>query len=118
MKGLNVGDILEFQIREHVTKPLAKGQFWTESQFTREQILLDEELEVSVPRERAVKIKSPAVQPVISEKDGYRTYTWHHSNLQHKDESNAKRAAIELLWQQTRGRHHSRQFRRSTWTQS
>ena len=104
VKGLSVGDILEFRIQEHTTKPLATGQFWTYYRFTREQIVLDEQLEISVPRERAVKIKSATVQPVISEANGYRIYTWHNTNLQRKDETNEKREAIEQAWQQARGR--------------
>jgi hypothetical protein len=72
VKGLSVGDILEYQIKEHTTKPLAPGQFWTAYAFARDRIVLDEELEISLPRERAVKIKSTTVQPVITEVDGYR----------------------------------------------
>ncbi len=37
VKGLGVGDILEYQVLEHTTKPLAPGQFWTSylSRMTR-----------------------------------------------------------------------------------
>jgi hypothetical protein len=104
VKGLSVGDILEYQIKEHTTKPLAPGQFWTAYAFARDRIVLDEELEISLPRERAVKIKSTTVQPVITEVDGYRIYTWHSTNLEHKDETNEKREATEKVWQMGRGR--------------
>jgi len=104
VKGLSVGDEVEFRIEEHTTKPLAPGQFWTEYTFAREQIVLDEQLEISVPRERTVKIKSATVQPVISEVGGHRVYTWHRANLEHKDEKNEKRQATEQLWRLTRGR--------------
>lgn len=105
VKGLSVGDVLEFQTKEHTTKPLAPGQFWTYYLFTHDQIVLDEELEISVPRDRAVKIKSGTVQPVVSEAAGYRIYTWHSSNLQNKkDEANEKREATEEVWKQARGR--------------
>jgi tetratricopeptide (TPR) repeat protein len=104
VKGLSVGDVLEYRTQEHTTKPLAPGQFWTEYRFTREQIVIDEQLEISVPRERAVKIKTATMQPVVSEAGGYRIYTWHNTNLQHKDETNKKREATEQLWQQARGR--------------
>lgn len=104
VKGLSVGDVLEFRTQEHMTKPLAPGQFWTDYRFTREQIVIDEQLEISVPRERAVKIKTATIQPAVSEAGGYRIYTWHNTNLQHKDETNKKREATEQLWQQTRGR--------------
>lgn len=104
VKGLSVGDVLEYRIEEHTTKPLAPGQFWTDYRFTHDQIVLDEQLEIGVPRERAVKIKSATVQPVIGEANGYRIYTWRNTNLQHKDEKNEKREATEQVWQQARGR--------------
>src|SRR5580692_398873 len=104
VKGLGIGDVLEFRTDQHTTKPLAPGQFWTEYRFTRELIVLDEQLEISVPHGRAVKLKSAIIQPVISEADGYRIYTWHSTNLQHKDETNEKREATEQVWQQVRGR--------------
>jgi tetratricopeptide (TPR) repeat protein len=104
VKGLSVGDVVEFRIEEHATKPLAPGQFWTEYTFAREQIVLDEQLEISVPRDRAVKIRNASVQPVISDADGRRTYTWRHSNLEHHDQTNEKRKATEQLWLQARGR--------------
>jgi tetratricopeptide (TPR) repeat protein/transglutaminase-like putative cysteine protease len=103
VKGLSVGDVLEFHTKEHTTKPLVPGQFWTEYRFTRESIVLDEQMEVRVPRGRAVKIKSTTAQPVVNEAGGYRTYTWHSSNLQRKDEKDEKREATGRLWQQLRG---------------
>jgi tetratricopeptide (TPR) repeat protein len=102
VKGLSVGDILEYQIKENTTKPLAP--FWTSYEFTKGQIVLDEQLEISVPRDRAIKIKSATVQPVIGESGTYRVYTWHHANLERKDESNKKREGVETLWKLARGR--------------
>jgi transglutaminase-like putative cysteine protease len=104
VKGLSVGDILEFQISESTTKPLAPGQFWTSYEFTHEQIVLDEQLQISVPRGRSVKVKSSTVQPAINEAGDYRVYLWRSSNLQHKDDSDKKREATERLWEQARGR--------------
>jgi tetratricopeptide (TPR) repeat protein/transglutaminase-like putative cysteine protease len=104
VKGLSIGDVLEFRTDQHTTKPLAPGEFWTDYRFTRELIVLDEQLEISVPHGRAVKLKSAAIQPVISEADGYRIYTWQSTNLQHKDETNQKREATEQVWQLVRGR--------------
>jgi tetratricopeptide (TPR) repeat protein len=104
VKGLNVGDVLEYRIENRTTKPLAPGQFWTSYRFTHDQIVLDEQLEISVPRDRAVKIKSKAVQPQVTEAGGYRIYTWHTKNLQHKDETNKKWEATEEALEQARGR--------------
>jgi Domain of Unknown Function with PDB structure (DUF3857)/Transglutaminase-like superfamily len=104
VKGLSVGDTLEFRTNEHTTKPLALGQFRTEYQFTHDVIVLDEQVVMSVPQARAIKIESTTIQPVVSEADGYRTYTWHSSNLQNKDQAGEKREATKLGWQQMRGR--------------
>src|SRR5258706_11737611 len=87
VKGLGVGDVLEFAMHERVTKPLAPGQFWLDYTFTKNLILLDERLEVTLPRERAVKVKSPDYKPAVSEAGAYRTYTWATANLQRKDDS-------------------------------
>ena len=104
VRGLSVGDVLEYQVKESTTKPLAPGQFWTSYRFTHEQIVLDEQLEISVPRDRAIKIKSVTGQPAISEAGSYRVYLWHSTNLQHRDETDKKRKATEQLWKQARGR--------------
>jgi tetratricopeptide (TPR) repeat protein len=104
VKGVSVGDVVEYRTEEHTTKPLASGQFWTEYTFARDQIVLDEQVEISLPRERTIKMTSATVQPVISEADGRRVYTWHHTNLAHKDQKNEKREATEQIWQQAQGR--------------
>jgi hypothetical protein len=61
VKGLSVGDVLEFQTQERTSKPLAPGQFWTSYNFANDLIVLNEQLEISVPRGRAVKVKSAIV---------------------------------------------------------
>jgi len=104
VKGLSVGDVLEFKTEEHATKPLAPGQFWTSQQFTRELIVLDERLEISVPKDRAVKVKSKTIQPVITEAGGYRVYNWHSTNLRRKNQADTKKDVKELAQQQVRGR--------------
>lgn len=81
VKGLSSGDVLELQCRWHVTKPLAPGQFWLSFQFPREEIVLRQKVQVGVPRDRAVKVKSPKLAPTVSEEGGYRVYTWTRSNL-------------------------------------
>jgi tetratricopeptide (TPR) repeat protein len=104
VKGLSVGDVVEYRTIDHTTKPLAAGEFWTSYSFTHEAIISDEEVEISVPRDRNVKVKSATVKPVITETGGYRVFTWHSANLKRKDDSNNKREAIELAWQLARGR--------------
>jgi tetratricopeptide (TPR) repeat protein len=82
VKGLNSGDVLEFQSRWKRSKPLVPGQFWLESGFTDNEISLDEELQVSVPRGRTVKINSPRLAPAVKEEGDRRIYQWSRSNLE------------------------------------
>jgi len=104
VKGLGVGDVLEFAMHERVTKPLAPGQFWLDYTFTKSLILLEERLEVTVPRERAIKIKSPDSQPAVTDAGAHRTYTWTTANLKHADEAKEKQQQTKLTWQRVRGR--------------
>jgi tetratricopeptide (TPR) repeat protein/transglutaminase-like putative cysteine protease len=104
VKGLSVGDVVEYKSVIRTTKPPAPGQFWTAYEFSHAQIVLDERLEIRIPREREVKLKSREIQPVVSEGERYRIYSWRHVNLKRKDTANAKREAVEQLWKTSRGR--------------
>jgi hypothetical protein len=50
VKGLGVGDVLEFQCRWHTTKPLAQAQFWYAYNFSHDVIILQGQLQLGVPR--------------------------------------------------------------------
>ncbi len=82
VKGLEPGNTLEFSARWHLEKPLAKGQFWISYQFTKSSVVLDEQLEISIPREREVNLRSQTIQPTTREETGRRIYTWKTSNLE------------------------------------
>ena len=87
VKGLSSGDVLEFQYQSRQIKPLTPGQFWIAYQFSRNEIVQMEKVEVSVPRGRAIKVKSPELAPVVSEQGERRVYTWTRSNLERKTTS-------------------------------
>jgi tetratricopeptide (TPR) repeat protein len=90
--GLRPGEVLEYDIVTVVHTALAHGQFWMEHRFDKNDIVLDELLEVNVPRERSVKLKTqPASDPKISEENGRRIYRWTSSHLQREDEDNKKK---------------------------
>ncbi|HMD18389.1 MAG TPA: DUF3857 and transglutaminase domain-containing protein, partial [Terriglobales bacterium] len=82
VKGLEPGDILEYSVRWLVEKPLATGQFWFGHRFMKNSIVLDEQLEISVPSDREVKVKGQNVRPTIHEENDRRIYTWKTSNLE------------------------------------
>jgi hypothetical protein len=82
VKGLEPGDLLEYSVRWAREKPLAKGQFWYAHPFLKTGIVLDEELEISVPKDREVKVKSQSVQPTTREESDRRIYSWKTENLE------------------------------------
>ena len=82
VQGLGVGDVLEYRVHFRVLKPLIPGQFWYADDFIRTGIVLDEELEINVPKDREVKFKSPDVKPVIREEAMRRIFLWKTSNLE------------------------------------
>jgi len=91
VKGLSAGDTLEYHVRWNMTKPLAPGQFWFDYDFEHVVTVVDERLQISIPRDRAVKIKSPEIVPDITEERGRRIYTWKSSNLNdHSTENESK----------------------------
>lgn len=82
VKALEPGDSLEYSARWIIDRPLVPGQFWYGHQFQKSTVVLDEQLEVSVPQERAVKVKSQKVQPTTQEENGRLIYLWKTSNLE------------------------------------
>ncbi|MGA7090754.1 MAG: DUF3857 domain-containing protein [Candidatus Acidiferrales bacterium] len=58
--GLRPGDTLEYDISTHLAKPLAPGEFWYSQNFIKDAIVFDERVDVNVPRDRALTIKSRA----------------------------------------------------------
>jgi hypothetical protein len=90
VKGLGPGDVLEYRVHWQRTKSLASGQFWLEYSFDHDGIVLAEEVQVSVPRDREIKMKSILLKPTIRDEGQFRVYTWNNANLEHKDESKQK----------------------------
>jgi tetratricopeptide (TPR) repeat protein len=82
VKGLQVGDTLEYKTQTESTNPLIPGQFWYTHEFLHGLVALQEELQISVPRERYVKVKSPDVQPATRDEGGTRIYSWKTASLE------------------------------------
>jgi tetratricopeptide (TPR) repeat protein/transglutaminase-like putative cysteine protease len=102
VKGLGKGDTLEYEMHWHSTKPLTPGQFWFDYSFQNDAIVLQEKLEISVPSDRAVKVKGPLAIQTVTTQGGYRVYAWTHSNLERttkpeRDEKKEAEAARGLL---------------------
>lgn len=97
VKGLNVGDVLEYQAHWNVTKPLIPGQFWADFIFSRDEVVLEQKVRMSVPRDRAIKVKSPSLAPVISEEGPQRVYTWTRSNVARETPRPADQIQLAVL---------------------
>lgn len=85
--GLRPGEVLEYDIVTIVHTPLAPGQFWMEHDFAKTGIVLDEQLEVNIPKERSVKLKTrPGNDPKITEENGRKIYRWMSSHRELDDD--------------------------------
>ena len=89
--GLRPGEVLEYDLVTIIHTPLAAGQFWTEYEFDKNSIVLDERVDVDVPANRPLKLKNkPGKDPAISEDKGRRLYHWTSSHLEREDDDKAK----------------------------
>ncbi len=88
--SLRPGDVLEYHYVRNTVNPLTPGQFWTSFNFADRGIILDEELEINVPKNRQLKLKTkPGFDPKISDDGDRRIYRWTHSRLNDDDEEAA-----------------------------
>ncbi|MGA3315136.1 MAG: DUF3857 domain-containing protein [Candidatus Korobacteraceae bacterium] len=83
--SLRPGDVLEYEFVRTITNPLTPGQFWTSVNFADKGIILDQQLEINVPKGRQIKLKSkPGYEPKITDEGDRRIYRWTYTHL--KDE--------------------------------
>jgi tetratricopeptide (TPR) repeat protein len=79
--GLSVGDTVEYDVIT-TSKPLLANQFWQIWDFEQSRIALDEQLDLNVPADRALKIKTSEKIEASSRLEGdRRLYHWATSNL-------------------------------------
>jgi tetratricopeptide (TPR) repeat protein len=85
--GLRPGEVLEYDLVTVVHTALAPGQFWAEYEFDKNDIILDEDLDVDVPADRPLKLKNkPGMDPKITEANGRRVYHWTSSHLEREED--------------------------------
>jgi tetratricopeptide (TPR) repeat protein/transglutaminase-like putative cysteine protease len=104
VKGLSSGDVLEMRVGWHSTKPLAPGQFWYSFNFSRNSIVLHQDVQITIPRDRAIKWKSTELKPVVTEQGTRRIYAWTQSVLEHKSADEQKKQQDEQTYQLARGK--------------
>ncbi len=94
--GLRPGDTLEYKVVTLTETPLAPGNFWFDYDFEKNVIVLDERLEMDVPKSRTVKLKThPDREPTITEQDDRKIYTWTSRNLARPAEDAEKKPKRE-----------------------
>jgi len=85
--GLRPGEVLEYDMVTVIHTPLAASQFWSDYEFDKSNISLDETLDVDVPAGRSLKLKcKPGMDPKITEANGRRIYHWSGSHLEREDD--------------------------------
>ena len=89
--GLRPGEVLEYDVATVIHTPLAPNQFWTEYDFDKNNITLDEQLEVNIPKDREINlfVKGNFNQK-ITEENGRRVYHWSSSHLEREDDDKNK----------------------------
>src|SRR5271166_6790050 len=89
--GLRPGEILDYPMVTVIHTPLAAGQFWAEYDFDKNNINLDETLDVDVPAGHSLKLKcKPGMEPKITDENGRRVYHWSNAHLEREDEDKDK----------------------------
>ena len=95
--SLRPGDVLEYKVVRTIVNPLAPNQFWTNFNFSGQGVVLDEELEINVPKARHVILKTkPGYDPKITEEGDRRIYRWTHSHLASGKEQKSHKEAGEV----------------------
>ena len=90
--SLRPGDTLEYRFVRTIAAPLAPGQFWTSYNFAEKGVVLDEQLEINVPKDRQIKLKTkPGYDPKITDEGDRRIYRWTHSHLKDEDDDKKKK---------------------------
>jgi transglutaminase-like putative cysteine protease len=92
--ALQPGDILEYRTVTRVQTPLAAGNFWYEYTFPKGVVVNEDRLEINVPKNREIKLKTPTKTPEIQEIGDRRIYIWVAKNLQpERDEASEEEAS-------------------------
>ncbi len=82
VKALGVGDVLEYSIRVSTIKPKVPGQFWYEQGFIDDSVVLNQVLEVSVPKDKYVQVSSPKLKSETHDEGNQTVSVWKHSHLE------------------------------------
>lgn len=94
--SLRPGDTLEYEIVTVVHTALTPGQFWTEHEFSKTGIVLDDELEIDIPIEKHVTLKTrPGLEPSVTDRGNRRVYRWQTSRTEDDTSDRGKGTDVE-----------------------
>jgi hypothetical protein len=85
VKGLGVGDTLEYKVTLHIVKPDVPGQFWLTEKLDKSKIYLDESIDLDLPSKLPVHVVSGELQPTVTKAGERVLYRWATQNLSHPD---------------------------------
>jgi tetratricopeptide (TPR) repeat protein len=95
VKALGVGDVLEYSVRSSQQKPEVPGQFWYQQVLIDDSVVLNQSLEIRVPKDKYVQVSSPKLKYETRDEGDRRTYVWKHSHLAPSEpEDKKKQAAV------------------------
>ncbi len=102
--SLRPGDTLEYSIVTHIVKAFAANQFWFEHNFLEGTVVLDERLEVNVPKGREINLQSPDFRFEKADSGDRTIYRWKRSVAarpandakKKNDDSNPKPPSVRL----------------------
>lgn len=81
VKALGVGDVLEYSVRSSRHKPEVPGQFWYEQAFIGNAVVLNQSLEIRVPKNKYVQVSSSNLKSEIRDEGDERVYVWRYAQL-------------------------------------
>lgn len=90
VRGLGVGDTLEYKVTLRTLKAEDPGQFWMEYSFEKDAIMLDEQLDLDLPADKQVTVASADAQPTITTQGARKLYHWASKNLARPDPEKPK----------------------------
>jgi tetratricopeptide (TPR) repeat protein len=76
VRGLQPGDILEWQAKSIRTKAEAQGQFWGAENFSEDGVVLSQTIELHVPKDIYLNVWSPKNKPTETIENGERVFRW------------------------------------------
>ncbi|MGH9709343.1 MAG: DUF3857 domain-containing protein, partial [Candidatus Acidiferrales bacterium] len=78
-----IGDTLSYEADTKIVKPAAPGEFWYSHKFLSSTRARDEELQIDLPSDRPVHLKTaPQFSPVVTASGTRKIYTWKRTEAQ------------------------------------